>query len=71
MQESTERGGGPQNPIAEPDEPDRPLRGPRWAQRELRADDGDDDRATKPGRRVADEDRRRTPNPAGITDHAP
>jgi hypothetical protein len=61
--------GRPQDPVPEPDEPDQPLRGPTWAKREL-LEHGSDD-ATRPDRQVADEDRRATPDPADITDHAP
>jgi hypothetical protein len=64
--------GRPQDPVAEPDEPDQPLRGPAWAKRELLEDGGRDDESSGvPGQNVADEDRRRTPEPADITDHAP
>jgi hypothetical protein len=63
--------GRPQDPVPEPDNPDQPLRGPTWAKRELLAKRRREDAPTAPGRRVADEDRRRTPDPADITDHAP
>ena len=64
-------GGRPQDPVPEPDEPNRPLRGPTWAKLELVADGGEDDCAAGLDLRVADEERRRTPDPADITDHAP
>jgi hypothetical protein len=63
--------GRPQDPIPPPDNPDQPLRGPEWAARELRRDRDDEDTPPAPGRRIADEDRRRTPQTDDITDHAP
>jgi len=63
--------GCPQDPVPERDEPDQPLRGPTWAARELRSHERDDDRPPRTDRRIADEDRRRTPEPSEIEDHAP
>ena len=64
-------GGRPQEPVPEPDEPNQPLRGPTWARRELTADERDGDHATGSEQAADDEDRRHTPDPADITDHAP